>query len=609
MSINREIIKVYNMTCTSCENRVEKALKKVYGVVNTIASYSSQQVTVEYNSELCTREQLKEAINKAGYSTKSSSSVKFAGFFIIAAAILLLGNSTSGFDMSAKLNNASYVVLFTIGMLTSIHCVGMCGGIMLTQSLSKNSIVNEKQNRLKALMPAILYNAGRVTSYTIIGGIVGALGSVLSLSLNVKAGLQIFAGVFMVIMGLNIAGFSLFRKFNIKLPWSSCKIKNKPKAPFLVGMLNGLMPCGPLQTMQLYALGTGNAAAGAISMFLFSLGTVPLMLVFGAISGLLSKGYTKQLLKFSGILIVILGLIMGNRGLALAGVGVPNASTLAQGLSGTKANASQANIGKATIENGVQVIRMTADNNGYTPNAFYVQKGIPVKWIISANQINSCNNAIVVPSLNIQKTLKSGENIIEFTPKDEDMNFSCWMGMIRGIIKVTDNLDSVDTSKADSSIPTPSSGMSCCTGGGGGTASAAPQTPSIYGNDLSKVTTDRLIKKANISGSTQNLSIKGLGYEFEPLVIVLEKGVKTNLSIDLSAFDDADEKFTILNGDNDNVVTNFNGKKGVVNVEFNIPNSGTYLIIKGNAIVAGIEVTNSLKTVNLDEVRKKFINE
>ncbi|WP_297421507.1 sulfite exporter TauE/SafE family protein [Clostridium sp.] len=607
MSINREIIKVYDMTCTSCESRVEKALKKVNGVVNAMASYSAQQVIVEYDSELCTRIQLNEAINKAGYSTKGSSSIKFAGFLVIVAAVLLLGNSTTGFDMSAKLNNASYVVLFVVGMLTSIHCVGMCGGIMLTQSLSKNSILIENQSKLKNLMPSILYNAGRVTSYTIIGGIVGALGSVLSLSLNVKAGLQIFAGIFMVIMGLNMIGFSLFRKFNIKLPWSSCNIKNKPKAPFLVGILNGLMPCGPLQTMQLYALGTGSAINGAVSMFLFSLGTVPLMLAFGAISGLLSKGYTKQLLKFSGVLVVILGLIMGNRGLALAGIGVPNASTLVQNLSGTQASASQANIGKATIENGVQIIKMTADNNGYTPNAFYVQKGIPVKWIITGSQINSCNNAVVVPSLNIQKTLKSGENTIEFTPKDGDINFSCWMGMIRGVIKVTDNLDSVDTSKADSSIPAPSSGMSCCKGGAAG--SAAAQTPSIYGNDLSKVSTDRLIKKANISGDSQTLNIKGTGYEFEPLVIVLQKGIKTNLSIDLSAFDEADDKFTILNGDNDNVITNFNGKKGVVNVEFNIPNSGTYLIVKDNTIVTGIEVTDSLKTVNLEDVRKKFINE
>ena len=119
-------------------------------------------------------------------------------------------------------------------------------------------------------------------------------------------------------------------------------------------MLNGLMPCGPLQTMQLYALGTGSAVSGALSMFLFSLGTVPLMLVFGAISGFLSKGYTKQILKFSGFLVIILGVIMGNRGLALAGVGVPNMSTLTQSISGNEAQAATANISKPTIENGVQ---------------------------------------------------------------------------------------------------------------------------------------------------------------------------------------------------------------------------------------------------------------
>ena len=219
--------------------------------------------------------------------------------------------------------------------------------------------------------------------------------------------------------------------------------------------------------------------------------------------------------------------------------------------------------------------------------------------------VNSCNNAVVVPSLNIQKTLKSGENIIEFTPKDKDINFSCWMGMIRGVIKVTDNLDSVDTSKADSSIPAPSSGMSCCTGG---TASSAPQTPSIYGDDLSKVSTDRLIKKASISGDTQSLNIKGTGYEFEPLAIVVEKGIKTNLAIDLNSFDDADGNFTILNADSGEQISSFNGKKGIVNVEFNIDKSGTYVIVKDNIAVVGIEVTDSLKTVNLEEVREKFIS-
>ena len=598
MSIKREIIKVYGMTCTSCEGRVEKELKKVQGVLNVMASYSNQQVTVEYDDKDCTKEKLKEVIQKAGYSTKNSKNIKFAGFLIVIAAILLLGSSTSGFDMSAKLNGASYMVLFIVGILTSVHCVGMCGGIMITQSLSI-----EKKNKFQTIMPAILYNAGRVTSYTIIGGIVGAMGSVLSLSLNVKSGIQIFAGLFMIIMGINMAGFSIFRKLNIKLPWSSCSIKNKPKTPFLVGMLNGLMPCGPLQTIQLYALGTGSALTGALSMFIFSLGTVPLMLVFGAISGFLSKGYTKQLLKFSGFLVIILGIIMGERGLALAGIAVPSISTLAQS---TEAQAAQGSIAKPTIENGVQIIRMTADDNGYTPNVFYVQKNMPVKWIITGSKLNSCNNAVVVPSLNIQQTLKAGENIIEFTSGDKDINFSCWMGMIKGVIKVTDNLDSVDTTKTDSSLPQPSSGMSCCKKGA--PTSTAPQTPSIYGNDLSKVSTDRLVRKASISGDTQSLNIKGTGYEFEPMVIVLQKGIKTKLAIDLSLFDNAQGEFTILNADSNDKINTFTGKKGVLNVDFKIDKSGTYLIVENNNIVAAIEVTDSLVSVNLEEVRKKLIS-
>lgn len=121
---------------------------------------------------------------------------------------------------------------------------------------------------------------------------------------------------------------------------------------------------------------------------------------------------------------------------------------LKQNLSGSEANASQVNMTKAAIENGVQVIRITADNNGYTPDAIYVQKDIPVKLIIEGNQLNSCNNGVVIPSLNIEKTIKSGENIIEFTLKDEEIDFSCWMGMIRGVIRVTDNIDSISTFKS-----------------------------------------------------------------------------------------------------------------------------------------------------------------
>ncbi|MGE5628238.1 MAG: heavy metal transport/detoxification protein, partial [Solirubrobacterales bacterium] len=207
------------------------------------------------------------------------------------------------------------------------------------------------------------------------------------------------------------------------------------------------------------------------------------------------------------------------------------------------------------------------------------------------------------PSLNIQKTIKPGDNIIEFTPGDKDIAFSCWMGMIRGVIKVSDNLDSVDTSKSDSSIPAPSSGMPCCTGTG-----AASAKPSIYGNDLSQVPTDRLIKKASISGRNQIISVKGIGYEFEPLIIAANKNYTTKITLDLNSFDNPEGKFQIIDSKTNQTLTSFDGKKGVVNVTFDTHETGVYLIIKDGSLLSVIDVVDNLNTTDLNSIRSEFLN-
>ena len=456
MSLKKQRINVYDMTCTSCESRIEKSLKKLNGVKDVKANFSGQYADVEYDNGLLTIGEIEKAVNLAGYSTQTTKNYKIIGIIIIAAAIIFLGFNTSGFDMESKLNNVSYAVLFLVGVLTSIHCIGMCGGIMLSQSIG-----NESSNKFEAIKPALLYNIGRVISYAILGGFIGGIGSVFSFSIKLKAAIQLIAGVFMIIMGLNMAGFMFFRKFQIRMLDLACESKRKAKSPFIVGILNGLMPCGPLQTMQIYALGTGSITKGALSMLVFAVGTVPLMLTLGALSGLLSKGYTKRILKLSGVLVIVLGLIMGNRGLTIIGVNLNPADALVQNNGISEIN-NNPNVAKAVLKDGIQEIRMTANNNGFTPNAFYVQKEVPIRWIINGEQMNTCNNAIIVPSLNKEFNIKKGENIIELTPGDKDVNFSCWMGMIRGVIKVVDNLEAVDTSVPDPSLPPAGAGPSCC---------------------------------------------------------------------------------------------------------------------------------------------------
>ena len=596
MSIRRESIKVYDMTCTSCEKRVERTVRKLDGVVNVKASFGGQFADIEFDDKLCSIDKIKTAIQSVGYGTEKSKDYKFIGILFIVAAVVLLGINTGSFDMEANLTNASYAVLFVIGVITSLHCVGMCGGIMLSQSIGK-----ESSNKFQAMKPAILYNLGRVIAYTLLGGIIGAIGSVFALSLSAKAGLQLFAGVFMIMMGFNMAGFKAFRKFQIKLPNFACKAMSKPRAPFFVGFLNGLMPCGPLQTMQIFALGTGSAVSGALSMFMFAIGTVPLMLTFGALSSLLSKGYTKKILKYSGVLIIVLGLIMSNRGLALAGMNLsPTAIMASVGAFGDANGLGSSKATKATIKDGVQILNMTAKVAGYTPNTLYVQKGMPVQWVVDGEEITGCNNSIVIPALNVQQKLQSGNNLIEFTPGNEDLNFSCWMGMKRGIIKVVDDLESInapssDGSGVDTAVSSPQE-------------SQAPTTPSIYGDDISMVDTDRLIKKVQVANDEQTISIKGSGYELEPLILVANAGMKTKITFDLSSFDTPDGYFLIMNADTMEIVTEFNGTKGIVDVEFTIDKAGSYgIYLNEKELIGIIDAADDISSINIEDVRSKYL--
>ena len=453
MSNKSLILNVDNMVCNSCENIIKKHLKKLSGIIVVTASYNNGTVSIEYDAEKVSYSTIVATIEKAGYKvtgdSKNSKSefLPIVGIVLIALLMIRLGKGTGVFDMSSALSSkVSYIALFTIGVLTSLHCVGMCGGIMMSQSIT-SQMVPEK-NKFK---PGLMYNLGRLISYTILGGIVGGIGEVFTLSFGAQGLIAIIAGIFMVIMGLNLYGFKAFRKFSVKLPWNGCNSQKKSRNPLIVGLLNGFMPCGPLQTMQLYALASGSVIAGATSMFFFALGTIPLMLGFGVIANLLSQKNSNRLVKYSGAIIIVLGIIMANRGLSLMGINaMPNSLSL--GGNNNSAISEKASSNKATISNGKQTIKISATNQGYTPSIVYVQKGVPTEFIVDGESINFCNNKIVIPSMNIQESLSSGENIIEFTPEDKDINYSCWMGMLRGTIKVVDDLNSVDDSTIQNDI-------------------------------------------------------------------------------------------------------------------------------------------------------------
>jgi len=395
-------------------------------------------------------------------------------------------------------------------------------------------------------MPGLLYNGGRVVSYTIVGGIVGALGAAFSFSPVLKGVIATAAGLFMILLGLKMLGvLSRLPQISRLLPARIRNIGGRfssalgKRGPFAVGILNGLMPCGPLQTMQLYALGTGSLLAGALSMFIFSVGTVPLMLVFSLAATFIPKKFIPIMVKASAVLVMFLGLITFSRAASLAGIALPEIPAFRAGLTQLSAggpgiqgadqpgNRTAGGVVRATMKDGVQTVITDFGSSGYYM-PLVVQAGIPVKWTIrvTADGLNGCNNPITIPSYGIRKTLVPGDNLIEFMPKKEGViAYTCWMGMISSRITVVKNLaDDKAVSSAEGSTPSDLLAQGLGQVGGQRTAGCCSGTtnPAFAGG---KVPSDKIGLPTIKNGIQEiTITINSLGYS--PAAIVLQKGMK-----------------------------------------------------------------------------------
>jgi sulfite exporter TauE/SafE/copper chaperone CopZ len=430
--------KINGMHCASCKTLIEEDLKELPGIINISVNYQTGDARVEFDNEQVNREQIFGKIRQLKYepmlkneilkqSGPKNSKLGYVALALFAAVIIFgyyLISYFGGFEILGKLTGGyevGYGIIFVIGLLAGFHCVGMCGSIVVSYSalcLGDNT---------KSLWPHWQYNIGRIISYTVIGAILGGFGAFFGINPNFNGVITILAAIFMFFLGLSLVSkWPILEKLKLKTPQFIAKYifsqKNKKSAPLIIGLLNGFMPCGPLQAMQLYALTSGNAFKGSLSLFLFALGTGVLMFGFGTFISIISQKMIKNILKISGILVIVLSLFMILRGLANFGI------TLTLPQINPQTNTNQ------PIDNSqVQVVNMAVTYYGYEPNVLNIKKGIPVRWVIDVQQLSGCNSQILMPDYNITKNLKLGQNIIEFTPtKSGEIKFSCSMRMIWG---------------------------------------------------------------------------------------------------------------------------------------------------------------------------------
>jgi len=449
------------MMCAKCEKTVSDIARGMPAVV--LASASSKKGLLELHCEMGTNipeliAKLAPMLEKTGYPLKKTEQIQSAKrdlriasvAGLVLAALFLVAELSGLFTLIPVIGDqSSFFALLLTGLLTSLHCVSMCGGIALSAGLPA-SIAGKEAKRhttVSRLLPSLKYNLGRILSYTLIGALAGAFGRGLGLSSLFRAILMATAAVFMLLMSLSMTG--LLKLPRLRLPGFSrlngaVHRKAAGLGPLAIGLANGLMPCGPLQAMQLFALGSGSALAGALAMFAFSAGTVPLLFLFGSGGALLPIRYRLMAVRTGAILIGFLGLTTLGRAWSLAGFTQPLAAPQAAATSGVNLATKPGPVYSgtvATIVNGIQEVRIDVGARSY--GDIIVQSGIPVRFNLNAapGKLNGCNDAVIIPAYKITKPLGQGDNIIEFTPQAPGIvPYSCWMGMINSRIIVVAQL-------------------------------------------------------------------------------------------------------------------------------------------------------------------------
>jgi sulfite exporter TauE/SafE len=210
---------------------------------------------------------------------------------------------------------------FIFGLISSFHCIGMCGPIAMMLPVDRN-------NQAKKTSQIITYHLGRLTAYATIGLVFGLLGKGLFLA-GIQQKLSIFIGIAMI--AIILIPEKVFSKYNFSKPvfkliskiksTLGSQFKNKSyKSLFTIGLLNGFLPCGMVYVALFGAIATQSATLGVLYMVLFGLGTVPMMSSVVYLNSFLTIPVRNKIQKFIPYVAVIIGILFIFRGL---GLGIP----------------------------------------------------------------------------------------------------------------------------------------------------------------------------------------------------------------------------------------------------------------------------------------------
>lgn len=295
-------------------------------------------------------------------------------------------------------------------------------------------------------LPVTLFLVAKLISHTILGFLLGWLGSQVELNLTMRLTFQGIAAAFMLATAANLLELHPIFRYVVFQPPKFLQrlVRNSTKSqalftPAVLGFLTIFIPCGVTQAMEVVAITSGSAIVGAATMFVFVLGTSPLFAVVGVATAKLSETFRQRFLKVAAATLVILGLssingilVVLDSPLTLGRVAQPITYFFSEErFSGTGST-------QAGLVNGAQQVVIDVKNNGYSPRQIQVKAGVPVQLTVRTNDVYSCASSFVLKAFNVQFQLgPTDSKTVAFTPTQAGKYaFTCSMGMYTGVLEV-----------------------------------------------------------------------------------------------------------------------------------------------------------------------------
>lgn len=455
---------ISGMHCASCELLIEKRLLKEEGVESVDASLSNGTVRIEHEGNIPHVETLNQWFESDGYTFSKNKSKKDKELLVYVVdgqrgirlnAKLLKKKIKTLIKVAAvfyilylieKTGIASYItvteassmsVLFLFGIVAGLSsCAALVGGVLLSLTKSWNDQYGYDATATQKMVPHMYFHAGRLVSYTVLGGILGGLGQVFTFeNVTVYALITLAVSFVMLIIGLQMVGVSWAERFQLRMPKQVTRViagtkgEKSARIPVVIGAATVLLPCGFTLVAQGLALTSGSFVRGALVMAAFVLGTmIPLLFIgLASIKGSKNAKRGRAFSFYAGVVLVIFALYNVNGQLNV--LGLPSVSDV---LSATDKISAQEETPTRVVE-GEQIVSMVAQGFSYTiTSGSSIQAGVPTKLVVDNQGILGCGAFLAARGLiNGFVSLERGENIIDLgSPKKGTYKITCSMGMV-----------------------------------------------------------------------------------------------------------------------------------------------------------------------------------